>query len=58
MGDQIVEPFPDREMCNFCSERPMTQLYACKNFLVPRTKTSYSNTRVYGLGPRVPVVLN
>src|SRR5450759_1594580 len=38
MGDQIVEPFPGREMCNFCSERPTTQLYACKNFLIPRTK--------------------
>jgi len=40
MGDQIVEPFPGREMCNFCSERPTTQLYACKNFLIPRTKTA------------------
>jgi hypothetical protein len=26
--------------CNFCSERPPTQLYACKNFLIPRTKTA------------------
>jgi hypothetical protein len=40
MGDQIVEPFPGREMCDFCSERLTTQLYACKNFLVPRTKTA------------------
>jgi hypothetical protein len=40
MGDQIVEPFPGREMCNFCSERPTTQLYACKNFLIPQTKTA------------------
>jgi hypothetical protein len=40
MGDQIVEPFPGREMCNFCSERPTTQLYACKNFLIPRNKTA------------------
>jgi hypothetical protein len=40
MGDQIVEPFPGREMCDFCSERPTTQIYACKNFLVPRTQTA------------------
>jgi hypothetical protein len=29
-----VEPFPGREMCDFCSEQPTTQLYACKNFLI------------------------
>src|SRR5712691_5393477 len=40
IGDQIVGPFPGREMCNFCSERPTTQLYACRNFLIPRTKTA------------------
>ena len=39
MGDPIVEPFPGREMCDFCSERPTTQIYASKNFLVPRTQT-------------------
>jgi len=27
-------------MCDFCSERPTTQIYACKNFLIPRTKTA------------------
>jgi hypothetical protein len=35
-----IEPFPGREKCDFCSERPATQLYACRNFLIPRTKTS------------------
>ena len=35
-----IEPFPGREMCDFCSERPTTQIYACKNFLIPRTKTA------------------
>jgi hypothetical protein len=27
MSDQILERFPSREMCNFCSERPTTQRY-------------------------------
>ena len=40
MGNQIVEPFRGREMCDFCSERPTTQIYACKNFLVPLTQTA------------------
>src|ERR1019366_7664847 len=40
MGDQIVEPFPGREMGNFCSARPTRQVYACKNFLIPRTQTA------------------
>ena len=35
-----ISPFPGREMCDFCSELPTTQIYACKNFLVPRTKTA------------------
>jgi hypothetical protein len=35
-----ISPFPGRESCDFCSERPPTQIYACKNFLVPRTKTA------------------
>ena len=35
-----ISPFPGREMCDFCSEHPTAQIYACKNFLVTRTKTS------------------
>jgi hypothetical protein len=35
-----LEPFPGREMCDFCSEHPTTRLYTCKNFFVPRTKTA------------------
>ena len=54
MGDQIVEPFPGRETCNFCSERPTTQLYACKNFLIPRTKTAlFQHESVGAWAPRV-----
>ena len=56
MGDQILEPFPGREMCNFCSERPTTQLYACKNFLIPRTKTAlFRHESVGGLGRVCPL---
>ena len=60
MNDQIVEPFPGREKCNFCSERPTTQLYACKNFLIPRTKTALFQHESVGAwaAPRVPLVLN
>ena len=36
----VISPFPGREMCDFCSEAPTTQIYACKNFLIPRTKTA------------------
>jgi hypothetical protein len=35
-----ISPFPGREACDFCSERPTTQIYPCKNFVVPRFKTS------------------
>ena len=35
-----LEPLPGREICDFCSEAPTTQIYACKNFLIPRTKTA------------------
>jgi hypothetical protein len=51
MGDQLVEPFPGREMCNFCSERPTTQLYACKNFLIPRTQTALFQHESVGAWP-------
>lgn len=27
-----------REMCDFCSASPTARLYACRNFIVPRTK--------------------
>jgi hypothetical protein len=27
-----------REVCDFCHSSPTTRLYACRNFLVPRTK--------------------
>jgi hypothetical protein len=29
---------PGREMCDFCSASPTARLYACRNFIVPRTK--------------------
>ena len=35
-----IAPFPGREMCDFCSERPTTRIYACKNFVIPRTRSS------------------
>ena len=35
-----ISPFPGREACDFCSERPTIQIYPCKNFVVPRFKTS------------------
>lgn len=53
-----IEPFPGREMCDFCSDRPTTQLYACKNFLIPRTKTSLFQHESVELGPHVARVPN
>ena len=35
-----ISPFPGRESCDFCSEQPTTQIYTCKNFVIPRTQTS------------------
>ena len=29
---------PGREMCDFCSASPTARLYACRNFIIPRTK--------------------
>jgi hypothetical protein len=34
----VIEPEPGREMCDFCGTSPTTCLYACRNFVVPRTK--------------------
>ena len=35
-----IEPIPGRGSCDFCSEQPTTQIYPCKNFVIPRTQTS------------------
>ena len=34
----ILEPLPGREICDFCCTSPTARLYACRNFVVPRTK--------------------
>jgi hypothetical protein len=34
----VVQPLPGREMCDFCCTSPTARLYACWNFVVPRTK--------------------
>lgn len=34
----IIEPLPGRKMCDFCSTSPTARLYACRNFIAPRTK--------------------
>ena len=34
----VVQPLPGREMCDFCCASPAARLYACRNFVVPRTK--------------------
>jgi hypothetical protein len=34
----VVQPEPGREMCDFCCTSPTARLYACRNFVVPRTK--------------------
>jgi len=33
-----IQPLPGREMCDFCGTSPTARLYACRNFVVPRTK--------------------
>jgi hypothetical protein len=34
----VIEPEPGREVCDFCCTSPTARLYACRNFVVPRTK--------------------
>ena len=34
----VVQPLRGREMCDFCCTSPTARLYACRNFIVPRTK--------------------
>ena len=44
MGDQAVEPFQGREMCDFCTAEPTHQLYACRNFMwLKRTMFAYES---------------
>jgi hypothetical protein len=33
-----LQPLPGREICDFCCTSPTARLYACRNFVVPRTK--------------------
>ena len=33
----IFNPPPGTEMCDFCSTSPTSQLYACRNFMLPRS---------------------
>ncbi len=36
-----IQPLPGREMCDFCcGASPTARLYACRNFVVPRTKNA------------------
>jgi hypothetical protein len=34
----VIEPLPGREICDFCATSATWRLYACHNFVVPRTK--------------------
>jgi hypothetical protein len=34
----VFEPPPGREICDFCATSATGRLYACRNFVVPRTK--------------------
>jgi len=34
----VMEPLPGREICDFCATSATGRLYACRNFVVPRTK--------------------
>jgi hypothetical protein len=40
MARQVLtlQPLPGREMCDFCGTSPTARLYACRNFVIPRTK--------------------
>jgi hypothetical protein len=29
-----------REVCDFCSSSPTSRLFACRNFIIPRTKSA------------------
>jgi hypothetical protein len=33
-----LDALPGREVCDFCSSSPTSRFYACRNFIVPRTK--------------------
>jgi len=34
----VVDATPGREVCDFCSSSPTSRLYACRSFIIPRTK--------------------
>ena len=34
----VLEPQPGREICDFCATSATGRLYACRNFVIPRTK--------------------
>jgi len=34
----VLDAPPGREVCDFCSSSPTSRLYACRNFIIPRTK--------------------
>ena len=34
----VIEPEPGRPICDFCASSATSRLYACHNFVVPRTK--------------------
>jgi hypothetical protein len=34
----VIEPQPGREICDFCGTSATGRLYACRNFVIPRTK--------------------
>jgi hypothetical protein len=34
----VIQPLPGREICDFCATSATGRLYACRNFVIPRTK--------------------
>ena len=36
----VFDAPPGREVCDFCSSSPTSRLYACRNFIIPRTKSA------------------
>jgi len=36
----VFDAPPGREVCDFCSASPTARLYACRNFIIPRTKSA------------------
>jgi len=36
----VFDAPPGREVCDFCSSSPTSLLYACRNFIIPRTKNA------------------